>query len=181
MHGLFVRKGPGQKCVCVCVRQGRRGCACVRLRMWVVAPSETLALAEPMLGLLKRSPGDGAFEVPVWSSNPAPAERTWGGLGWEMGNLLLKGLLGGLGGWKWADTPVNTALGWSERPMPPVPTCDIPFDHQLTVHATWPAESRTLPSPIPVNKILFTSTGSLNSGSAVSWGDWEYLGNKVCS
>lgn len=51
--------------------------------------------------------------------------------------------------------------------MPPVPTCDISFDHQLTVHATWPAESRPLLSRIPVNKILFTSTGPLDSGSAL--------------
>lgn len=64
--------------MCACVRQGCHGCVCVRLRMWVVVPSETLALAEPMLGLLERSPGDGVSEVPVWSSNPAPAEGIWG-------------------------------------------------------------------------------------------------------
>ena len=78
-----------------------------------------------------------------------------------MGEPASKGLVGVLGGWRWADAPVNTALGWSERPMPPVPTCDIPFDHQLTMHATWPAESRTLSSPIPINKTLFTSTTAL--------------------
>lgn len=73
-------------------------------------------------------------------------QRGPGGPGWEMGEPASKGLVGVLGGWRWADAPVNTALGWSERPMPPVPTCDIPFDHQLTMHATWPAESRTLSS-----------------------------------
>lgn len=119
-------QGPGTEvCVCACVRQGRRGCACVRLRMWVMAPSETLALAEPMVELLEKIPGEGASEVPVWSSNPASAEGTCGP-GWEMGNPASKGLVGVLGGWRWADPPVNTALGWSERPMPPAPPCDVP-------------------------------------------------------
>lgn len=65
--------------------------------MWVVAPSETLALAEPMLGLLEKIPEEGASEVPVWSSNPASAEGTCGP-GWEMGEPTSKGLVGVLGG-----------------------------------------------------------------------------------
>ncbi|XP_052601606.1 leucine-rich alpha-2-glycoprotein [Peromyscus californicus insignis] len=38
--------------------------------MWVEAPSETLALAEPMVGLLERSPGEGASEVPFPDRSP---------------------------------------------------------------------------------------------------------------
>lgn len=91
-------------------------------------------------------------------------QRGPGGPGWEMGEPASKGLVGFFGRDEVSRHPCKYSPGVVRRPTPPTPTCDIPSDCQLTMHATWSPESRTLPRPMPINKTLFTSTGPLTLG-----------------